>query len=100
MGHPSRYELLFGPYHLPVFKYGDVVMCERRGQGTLCGLSHGSIPWLVGKCDNHKALVLCGDLVEAVKREASLAIQYWWGVSYETVWRWRKSAGRRDGSGR
>jgi hypothetical protein len=36
-------------------------------------------------------VVLCGDLVEALKREATSAICYWWGVSQITVWRWRKA---------
>jgi hypothetical protein len=28
----DRHLLLFGPYRTPVFKYGDVVICEARGQ--------------------------------------------------------------------
>jgi hypothetical protein len=31
--------LLFGPYRTPVFKYGDVVICDVRGQVEIVGLS-------------------------------------------------------------
>jgi hypothetical protein len=27
----DRHRLLFGPYRTPVFKYGDVVICDVRG---------------------------------------------------------------------
>ena len=40
---PDRLQLLFGPYRAPVFKYGDVVSCERAGQVELCGISSGRI---------------------------------------------------------
>jgi hypothetical protein len=33
------------------------------------------------------------ELVRAIRSESSLAIQYWWGVQVETVWRWRKAFG-------
>jgi hypothetical protein len=52
--------LLFGAYRTPVFKYGDVVICEARGQVEIVGLSGGRIPWPVGKRGSAKALVLCG----------------------------------------
>ena len=40
---------LFGPYRTPVFRFGDVVICEVRGQVELVGLTAGPVPWPVGK---------------------------------------------------
>ena len=48
MPDADRHRLLFGPYRTPVFKYGDVVICESRGQVEIVGLSGGRIPWPVG----------------------------------------------------
>jgi hypothetical protein len=67
----DRHRLLFGPYRTPVFKYGDVVICESRGQVEIVGLSGGRIPWPVGKRGPAKALVLCGALAKAVRLEAA-----------------------------
>ena len=49
----------FGPYPTPAFRYGDVVICDVRGQVELCGLTKGPIPWPVGKRDRRKAIVVC-----------------------------------------
>jgi hypothetical protein len=32
MTETTRHHLLFGPYQTPIFKYGDVVICELRGE--------------------------------------------------------------------
>ena len=57
---PERCRLLFGPYRAPIFKYGDAVICDVRGQIEVVGLSGGRIPRPVGKRGSAKALVLCG----------------------------------------
>jgi hypothetical protein len=38
-------------------------------------------------------LILCGDLVRAVKREAAIAVAHHWSVSVNTVKRWRRALG-------
>ena len=38
-------------------------------------------------------LILCGDLVKAVKRESSQAVMHHFGVASATVWRWRQALG-------
>jgi hypothetical protein len=83
--------LLFGPYKTPVFKYGDIVICERRGQVEIVGLSGGRIPWPVGKRRGAKAIVLCGALKRAVRLESAVAVAYWWGVTPQTVTIWRRA---------
>jgi hypothetical protein len=74
MPDADRHRLLFGPYRTPVFKYGDVVICDMRGQVEVVGLFGGRIPWLVGKRGSAKALVLCGALAKAVQLEAAVAV--------------------------
>jgi hypothetical protein len=43
--------------------------------------------------DRRPSLILCGDLVRAVRRESVVAICHWWGVGRNTVWTWRKALG-------
>ena len=38
-------------------------------------------------------LLFDGDLIRAVRTESALALAYWWGVSSNVVWRWRKLLG-------
>ena len=38
-------------------------------------------------------LILCGDLVRAVRLESETAICHWFGVGITTVWKWRKALG-------
>jgi hypothetical protein len=40
-----------------------------------------------------KTLILCGDLVKAVRSESARAIQHYWGVKDDTVGTWRKALG-------
>jgi hypothetical protein len=91
----ARHGLLFGPYRTPVFKYGDVVICDARGQVEIVGLSGGRISWSIGTRGRAKALVLCGALAKAVQLEAAVTVAYWWGVSPQTVTVWRRASRRR-----
>jgi hypothetical protein len=96
MDDATRFRLL-GTYRTPRFRYGRRVTCEARGLVELCGLSTGRIPWPlgrpVGRRNGRAALVLCGALAEAVRRESALAVGFWWGVGSDTVWKWRKALG-------
>jgi hypothetical protein len=38
-------------------------------------------------------LIVCGDLVKAVRRESEVAVAHWWGVTAQTVRVWRKALG-------
>jgi hypothetical protein len=70
----DRRRLLFGPYRTPRFRYGAPFFCAVRGEVTLVGLSAGRIPWPVGQRGSAKALVVYGDLAEAVRRESASAV--------------------------
>jgi hypothetical protein len=93
MNAKDRVRLRFGPYRTSRFRYGDVVFCERCGEVTVCGLTAARIPWPTCRRGRGRAIILCADLVDAVRRESSIAVQYWWGVGRETVGRWRKALG-------
>src|SRR5260221_8907808 len=97
MTDDDRFKLLFGPYRTPVFCYGDDVFCEMQGDVILCGLTAARIPWPVGKRKQKgsraRFIVLYGALAEAVRRESAQAVAYWWGITAQTVPRWRKALG-------
>src|SRR5262249_6081349 len=87
---------LLGKYATPRFAYGDVVACARRGEVRIVALSDAPIPWPLGQPlpkGRAGALVLCGALAEAVRRESSEAVASWWGVTAQTVTVWRKALG-------
>jgi hypothetical protein len=96
MSATNDYPLL-GSYSPPSVRVGDRSVCQIRGRVEIVGLTDARIPWPIGRKirngDHSTATVLCGDLVEALKKEATGAVCYWWGVSQITVWRWRKALG-------
>ncbi|HWB10517.1 MAG TPA: hypothetical protein VG826_14910 [Pirellulales bacterium] len=89
----QRLKLRFGPYRTPKFKYGARVMDEIRGEVEIVALHDGPIPWPVGKRGRVRALILCGDLARAVRHEANIVVQHWWGVKHATVRKWRRALG-------
>jgi len=92
MSDAGRYPLI-GRYSTPRFRYGARVVCQACGEVETVGLTDAPIPWPIGNRDRHKAIVLYGALVKAVRRESSLAIQHWFGVGPFTVWKWRRALG-------
>jgi hypothetical protein len=92
MNHADRVHLL-GTYRTPRFRYGQTVRCEVRGDVTVVGLSDGLIPWPIGKRGRAMALVVFQGLARAVRRESNLAVCHWWGITPQTVTKWRKMLG-------
>lgn len=94
MTDAERFKLIGGPYEPPAVRRGDTITCEARGREVqVGGMSDGRIQWPCALKTGRRSLILCGDLVEAVRRESEQAIAYWWGVSIVTVWSWRKAIG-------
>ncbi len=93
MTDAERFRLRFGSYRTPRFQYGDVAYCDVRGQVTIRGLTTDLIPWPVGKRGRAKSLVIYKSLAKAVKREAAQAVCHWWGVTAQTITKWRKALG-------
>src|SRR5262245_16206293 len=93
MPHPASAQLRFGPYPVPRFRYGRKVTDEARGDVQIVGISDARIPWPVGLKRSSRSVVLCGSLVNAVRRESATAIRYWWGVSAWMIKKWRSALG-------
>ncbi|MGC3971813.1 MAG: hypothetical protein QM775_32065 [Pirellulales bacterium] len=91
----DRTKLYFGPYKTPKFKLGQHVKCAVRGPVTINKLSDSRIPWPMGRTEDNtnRMLVVYGGLEEAVRRESATAVCHWWGVTAQTVSKWRGAMG-------
>lgn len=69
-----------------------MVICEVRGKAVVTGLSNARIPWPVGKRPGGRArfLIVYAGLADAVRTESASAVCHWWGVTAQTVSKWRK----------
>lgn len=84
--------LLFGPYTAPSVRPGDWLFDERYGLIEVGGYTtNRNIHWPRARKGGTAQLILCGDLIRAVKNEAAVAVAHNWGVSVATVWYWRKA---------
>ena len=93
MNDKDRYKLYFGPYYPPKVRRGRRLFDEIRGTVVVGGYSDGKIVWPYVKRRGRHALVLCGGLAKAIRRESNLAVAHWWGVGGGTVARWRRALG-------
>jgi hypothetical protein len=93
MPDPDRYRLLYGPYRSPRCRVGRFLRCHVRGRVDVCRISDARIPWPVGKIAWARSLVVCGGLAQAVRLESNQAVCHWWGVTPQTVSKWRKALG-------
>jgi hypothetical protein len=83
---------LLGTYRTPRFKYGQKVLCEVRGEVTIVGTSAGKIPWPLARAGRgHPTFVVYRGLARAVRRETNAAVCHWWGITPQTVTKWRKA---------
>jgi len=90
----SRIKLLFGPYITPRVRLGDVLFDEARDcEVVVCGLTDAQLPWPIGKVGRARSLVVFGVLAEAVRKESAIAVCHWWGITGQTVMKWRKALG-------
>lgn len=92
---PPPPALIGGPYSTPArCKVGRVLACLRFGDRPVAGLTDTPIPWPYSIGPGGKPLIhLTGDLVKAVKTEASKSVAYHWGVDRSTVHEWRRTLG-------
>lgn len=90
----ERFRLIGGPYSPPSVHVGQLVECSLRGPVVVRGWTQGRISWPWYRV-TRSALILCGDLEQAVHTESAQAIIHWWGVSSPTVSAWRKFLGVR-----
>ena len=96
MRSATRYKL-HGTYRTPRFRFGARVQDATRGDVRIVRLSDAPIPWPIGKAISHThgnlALVVYRGLARALKRESIQAIAHHWGVSPQTVVKWRRRLG-------
>jgi hypothetical protein len=91
MHDAQRYRLHFRPYSTPKFRYGAKVTDLLRGKVRIVGISAGRIPWPISTAGRSRFLVLYRDLAKAVRRESNQAVAHWWGVSGQSVTKWRRA---------
>ncbi len=90
----QRYRLLGGPYAAPACRVGRKLYCRwRRRWVSVEGLTDAPVMWPFTQRSGPRSLILCGDLVRAVRDESVAAVAAHWGVGRETVWRWRRALG-------
>jgi hypothetical protein len=80
-------------YRTPRFHYAQRVECLARGTVRIIGLSDAPIPWPIGAIKWARSLVLYGALARAVRDESNLTVQRLFGVTGQTVTKWRKALG-------
>ncbi len=91
---PDRIRLLYGPYATPSAPRGAVLFDEARDcEVVVRGLTDARKPWPIGipMGGRGRSLIVFGGLANAVRRESAIAICHWWGVTGQTVTRWRKA---------
>jgi hypothetical protein len=94
---PDRVKLLHAPYRLPCVRRGDLATCRFRDcDVVITGWSAARFSWprcrAVGRRGG-SGLLADEELARAVRTESANAIRYWFGVSVDVVWRWRKALG-------
>jgi len=94
MNQSDNVRLLYGPYFPPACRVGETLECEVLGREVIVGGMHDSpIPWPYRRKKGRHSLIVCGDLVRAIRVEMAKAVGYHWGVGASTVWLWRKALG-------
>ena len=75
---------------------GAVVTDEVRDRDVvIVGISDARIPWPIGKTKGgrDKGPLVFDALGDAVRRKSNLAVCHWFGVTPQTVTKWRKALG-------
>ena len=91
---PTPPALIGGPYHPPACEPGSCLVCKRFGRQTVGGLTAAPIPWpYAARIGGTPPLILCGDLVRAIRTETAAAVAFHWGVNRSVVHDWRQILG-------
>lgn len=80
-------------YETPSCRVGDWLDDEIFGSVEVGGFTAAKISWPYRKKTGAHSLILCGDLVEAVKNESAQDVCDWFGVGGTTVAKWRRTLG-------
>ena len=94
MNDSERFKLLYGPYVAPQCRVGDRLACEHLGREvTVRRMTDAPIQWPAIRGGSAPVLIVCGDLIRAIRVESALAVAHHWGVCPQTVGSWRKALG-------
>jgi hypothetical protein len=91
---PTPPALIAGPYNPPACEPGSSLTCKRFGRQTVGGFTAAPIPWpYAARIGGTPPLILCGDLVRAIRTETASAVAFHWGVNRSVVHDWRQVLG-------
>ena len=82
-----------GPYTPQLVDVGGRLRCKLRGMLTVAGYTNALIPWPVAVGNSSKQVILCGDLLKALKTESCVAVAFHFGLSPQTVSLYRSRLG-------
>jgi hypothetical protein len=84
----ERVRFVGGPYAPPRVAIGGWLKCALRGDLQVGGYTNAMVPWPVA-AGHHKQLIVCGDLVKALRTESRLAAAFHFGISLALVSEYR-----------
>lgn len=88
-------KLVGGPYEAPPFKLRSKVRCAIRGRVLIEGETDAPIRWPIATQYPHgmgrSILIVFEGLEKAIRTESVKAVAYHWGVSTDTVRKWRRA---------
>jgi len=88
----EKVRFVVGPYAPPLVPTGGWLKCELRGNLQVEGYTNALIPWPVA-VGHQKQLIVCGDLVKALRTESRLAVAFHFGISGALVSEYRSRLG-------
>jgi hypothetical protein len=86
---------MLGSYRTPRIRLGHQVECEIRGRVTVLYISDSPIqwPWARSGVRDRPSPVIFRGLSRALRTEAAVEICKAWGITSQTVTKWRKKLG-------
>lgn len=94
--HRPRPHVLSRLYRPPRCRVGGWLRDVLRGKVKVCAISDAPLQWPMTRHQHGGGkpfLIVTKELAQAVRTESELAVCYWWGVTAQTVWAWRKRLG-------
>jgi len=90
--HEEKVRFVGGPYVPPSVTVGGWLQCALHGLLQTGGYTNALIPWPVA-VKHPRQMILCGDLVKALKTESRLAVCFHVGISPQMVSEYRRKLG-------
>jgi hypothetical protein len=88
----ERLRFVGGPYSPPLVEHGCWLRCKIRGRLHVGGYSNALIPWPTA-IGHARQLIICADLLTALRTESRVAVCFHFGLSPQTVSELRSKLG-------